>query len=97
MIFIGGIAQGRKDFDFFHKTMICKKCGRYSSISVFYGLYLFQFLLHPPFQVGQKILRRIQLLQYCLCHRSGNGTLYRTRRSCDPTGRRFSDHRDGQQ
>ena len=29
------IELNKKDFDFFRQTMICKKCGRYSSISVF--------------------------------------------------------------
>lgn len=54
MIFIGGIAQGRKDFDFFRQTMICKKCGRYSSISVFMVYTYFSFFFIPLFKWGKK-------------------------------------------
>lgn len=54
MFFIGGIAQGRKDFDFFRQTMICKKCGRYSSISVFMVYTYFSFFFIPLFKWGKK-------------------------------------------
>ena len=53
MIFIGGIATGRKDFDF-RQTMICKKCGRYSSISVFMVYTYFSFFFIPLFKWGKK-------------------------------------------
>ena len=43
MIFIGGISQGRINFDFFRQTMVCKKCGRFSSISVFMVYSYFSF------------------------------------------------------
>ena len=54
MIFIGGISQGRKDFDFFRQTMICKKCGRYSSISVFMIYTYFSFFFIPLFKWGKQ-------------------------------------------
>ncbi len=53
MIFIGGISMGRKDFDF-RQTMICKKCGRYSSISVFMVYSYFSFFFIPLFKWGKK-------------------------------------------
>lgn len=49
MIFIGGIAQGRKQFDFI-QTMICSKCGRYSSVSVFMTYTYFSFFFIPLFK-----------------------------------------------
>ncbi len=54
MIFIGGISRGRKDFDFFRQTMVCKKCGRYSSISVFMIYTYFSFFFIPLFKWGKK-------------------------------------------
>ena len=54
MIFIGGISQGRKNFDFFRQTMICKKCGRYSSISVFMIYTYFSFFFIPLFKWGKQ-------------------------------------------
>lgn len=53
MIFIGGISMGRKDFDF-RQTIICKKCGRYSSISVFMVYSYFSFFFIPLFKWGKK-------------------------------------------
>ena len=53
MIFIGGISMGRKDFDF-RQTMICKKCGRYSSISVFMMYSYISFFFIPLFKWGRK-------------------------------------------
>ena len=47
MIFIGGIAQGRKDFDFFRQTMICKKMWPLQQYFGIYGIYIFQFLFYP--------------------------------------------------
>ena len=35
MFFIGGIFQGKKEFEHFRQTIVCKKCGRLCSISVF--------------------------------------------------------------
>lgn len=45
--------MGRKDFDF-RQTMICKKCGRYSSISVFMVYSYFSFFFIPLFKWGKK-------------------------------------------
>ncbi len=53
MIFIGGIAQGQKDLGFL-QTLICKKCGRYSSVSVFMVYTYFSFFFIPLFKWGKK-------------------------------------------
>ena len=36
MFFIGGIFQGKKEFEHFRQTIVCKKCGRLCSISVLF-------------------------------------------------------------
>lgn len=54
MIFIGGIAQGKKGFDFFRQTIICQKCGRLSSISVFMVYTYFSFFFIPLFKWGKQ-------------------------------------------
>lgn len=53
MFFIGGIATGRKDFPF-RQTIICPKCGRLSSISVFMVYTYFSFFFIPLFKWGKK-------------------------------------------
>ena len=53
MIFIGGIAQGQKDLGFL-QTLICKKCGRYGSVSVFMVYTYFSFFFIPLFKWGKK-------------------------------------------
>lgn len=53
MIFIGGISQGRKAFSFL-QTLICKKCGRYSNVSVFMTYTYFSFFFIPLFKWGKK-------------------------------------------
>lgn len=53
MIFIGGISQGQKDLGFL-QTFICKKCGRYSSVSVFMVYTYFSFFFIPLFKWGKK-------------------------------------------
>ena len=53
MIFIGSIAQGQKDLGFI-QTLICKKCGRYSSVSVFMVYTYFSFFFIPLFKWGKK-------------------------------------------
>lgn len=54
MFFIGGIFQGKKEFEQFRQTMICKKCGRYSSISVFMTYTCFSFFFIPLFKWGKE-------------------------------------------
>lgn len=49
MIFIGGIANGQKRLDF-HQAIICKACGRYSSLSVFMEYTYFSFFFIPIFK-----------------------------------------------
>ncbi|WP_312061132.1 zinc ribbon domain-containing protein [Anaerotignum sp.] len=53
MIFIGGIAQGQKDLGFL-QTLICKKCGRYGSVSVYMVYTYFSFFFIPLFKWGKK-------------------------------------------
>lgn len=53
MIFIGGIAQGQKDLGFL-QTLICKKCGRLSSVSIFMVYSYFSFFFIPLFKWGKK-------------------------------------------
>lgn len=53
MFFICGISQGRKSFDFFRQTMICKKCGRLSGISVFMVYSYFSLFFLPLFRWGK--------------------------------------------
>ncbi len=53
MIFIGGIGQGQKDLGFL-QTLICKKCGRYGSVSVFMVYTYFSFFFIPLFKWGKK-------------------------------------------
>ena len=50
MFFIGGIFQGKKEFEHFRQTIVCKKCGRLCSISVFmtYTCFSFFFIRFPP-------------------------------------------------
>lgn len=49
MIFIGGINTAQKALDFI-QTIICKKCGRYGSISVFMTYTCFTFFFIPIFK-----------------------------------------------
>ncbi|WP_317856282.1 zinc ribbon domain-containing protein [Chakrabartyella piscis] len=49
MFFIAGISQGRKDLDFL-QTIVCKRCGRLSSISVFATYMYFSFFFIPIFK-----------------------------------------------
>ncbi|MFV0314965.1 MAG: zinc ribbon domain-containing protein [Anaerotignum sp.] len=53
MIFIGGISQGYKDLTFL-QTLICKKCGRYSSVSVYMVYTYFSFFFIPLFKWDKK-------------------------------------------
>jgi len=53
MIFIGGISQGHKDLGFL-QTLICKKCGRFSSVSVYMVYTYFSFFFIPLFKWGKK-------------------------------------------
>lgn len=46
MIFIGGITTAQKALDLL-QTVICKKCGRYGSISVFMTYTCFTFFFIP--------------------------------------------------
>lgn len=53
MIFIGGIAQRQKDLGFL-QTLICKKCGRFGSVSVYMVYTYFSFFFIPLFKWGKK-------------------------------------------
>ena len=53
MIFIGGISMGKKELEFF-KTMVCKKCGQYTNLTVFMTYTYFSFFFIPLFKWGKK-------------------------------------------
>lgn len=53
MFFIGGIATGRKNLPF-RQVLVCPKCGRLSSISVFMVYTYFSFFFIPLFRWGKK-------------------------------------------
>ena len=54
MFFIGGIFQGKKEFEHFRQTIVCKKCGRLCSISVFMTYTCFSFFFIPLFKWGKQ-------------------------------------------
>lgn len=53
MFFIMGISSGEKDLDF-RQTIICKSCGRYSSVSIFMTYTYLSLFFLPIFKWGKR-------------------------------------------